>query len=118
RHALTLYETRHSNATRSRYAELPAGAALRSLDKSVPGDDCGLDLSALFHHRFEHLRQSRERNFPGDVVRCLDLFFRNQGERLAHGLRRMMERGFQRDLGIVQALGVELHLGSLRASAE
>src|ERR1700683_3900059 len=43
---------------------------------------------------------------------------RDQAKGAAHRLRRVMERGLQRDLGIVQTVGIELHFGPAGASAE
>ena len=62
--------------------------------------------------------QAGERGFASDVVRGANLLGRNQTKGAAHGFGSVMERGLKRDLGVVQTVGIELHLGSAGASAE
>ncbi len=66
----------------------------------------------------KHMMQAGKRRFAGNVIGGANLLFRNQGKCLAHGLRCVMESRFQRHFRIVQAIGVELHLGAAGASSE
>ena len=66
----------------------------------------------------EHLLQAGERGFAGDVVGGADFFGGDQAEGAAHGFRRVVERGLQRDFRVVQAIGIELHFAAAGASAE
>src|SRR5664280_75036 len=96
----------------------PASRSSACLGTSMSRNDRGLDLATALYHHLEYLRQSRQRHFARDVVGALDLPLRDQRERLSYHLRRVMERRLQRDLRVVQPLGVELHLRPLRASAK
>src|ERR1022692_204162 len=86
--------------------------------QSVARDDGGLDVASTVQHVAQHFLQAGERGFAGDVVGGADFFGGDQAEGAAHGFRRVMERGLERDLGIVQTVGIELHLGSAGASTE
>ena len=86
--------------------------------RSVAGNDGGFDVASAVQHVAQHLLQAGERSFAGDVVRGANFFGCDQSEGAAHGFRRVMKRGFQRDFGIVQAVGIELHFGSAGAPAE
>src|SRR5262249_12461161 len=63
---------------------------------SVTRDDGGLDLAPPVQHLLQDLLQFGERRFAGHVVVAFDFLFCNQSEGAAHGLRRVVERGFQR----------------------
>src|SRR5271156_6341465 len=84
----------------------------------VTGDNGGLDVAVAVQHVAENLLQPREWRLAGNVVRGTNLLLSNQCKRLAHGLRGVMERGLERDFGIVQPVGIELHLGAAGASSE
>ena len=88
------------------YDNLNSGCVL------VAGDDCGLDVAAAVQHVTQDLLQARQGRLAGNVVGGANLLGRDQSEGPAHRFRSVMERGLQRDLGIVQAIGVELHLRS------
>ena len=66
----------------------------------------------------EHRGQLAQRNFGVDEVAGADFAARDGVERLADEARRVVERGLDGDLGIVQRRGVELHLRAPRAAAE
>ena len=85
---------------------------------SDPGDNRGLDIAVPVQHVPQHIMQPRKRSFPGDVVRAAYLLLGDQSESAAHRLRRMVESRFQRDFRIVQAVGVQLHLGAGSAAAK
>src|SRR5216684_1048074 len=84
----------------------------------MSGNDCGLDVAAAIQHVTKHLLQARERSLPGNVVGWTNLFGCDQAEGAANGLRRVMERGLERDLGVMQPVGVELNFGAAGAAAE
>lgn len=65
---------------------------------SLTRNDRGLDVPVAVHHVFQDLLQARERSLAGNVVGRADLLFRDQGEGLAHAIRRVVERRFERDL--------------------
>ena len=81
-------------------------------------DDGRLDVAVAIEHVPQYLLQARQRRFAGDVVGPLDLVLADQGERFAHRLRRVMERGLQRQLVIVQALRIQRDRGPAGATAE
>src|SRR5512146_256874 len=85
---------------------------------SMAGDDCGFDVAVAVAHVTEHLLQSRERRFTGYVIIGADLALGDEREGAANGFRCVMERRFQRDLRVVETLGVEVDLGAAGASAE
>ena len=87
-------------------------------NSSVSWDDGRLDIASTVQHVAEDLLQARQGRLTGDVVGRTDLLGGNQSEGPADGFRRMVERGFQGDFGVVQAIRLELHLGSAGASAE
>ena len=84
----------------------------------MAGDDGGFDVSSAVEHVAQNFLQTGERGFAGDVVGGADFFGRDQAEGAADGFRRVMERGLERNLGIVQTVGIELHFGTAGASAE
>ena len=57
-----------------------------------------LDIPAAVQHVAQHILQTGERSFSGNVVVPTDFFLRNQTESPAHRLRRVMEGRLQRDL--------------------
>src|SRR5215472_14472352 len=59
-----------------------------------------------------------EWSFAGDVVGALDLILRNQSKSLANHFWSVMEGRLQRDLGIVQELGIEFHFGTTGAATK
>src|SRR5579864_3959432 len=85
---------------------------------SVAGDDRGLNVAPAVQHVPQNLLQARQRRLSGDVVGGANLFGRDQSEGSANRFWRVVERRFQRDFGVVQAIGLELHFGSTGASAE
>src|SRR5580658_9007258 len=95
-----------------------SGDRRRSYRPSMAGNDGGFDVAAAVQHVPQHFLQARQRSLAGDVVGGANFLGRDQAESAAHRFRRVMERGFQRDLGIVQAIGIELHFGPAGASAE
>ena len=84
----------------------------------MAGDDCGFDVAAAVQHVAQNLLQARQRRLSGDVVGGANLFCRDQAEGAANCFRRVVERCFQSDFGVVQAIGLELHFGSTGAAAE
>src|SRR5579872_3814738 len=86
--------------------------------ESVAGDDCGFDVAAAVQHVTQNLLQARQWRLPGNVVGGPNLLGRDQSKGPANCFRRVVERGFQSDFGIVQAVGFQLHFRSTRASAE
>src|SRR5580700_1798925 len=58
-------------------------------------DDRGFNVAVAIQHVTQHMLQSRERRLSGNVVRTLNLLFRNQGEGFADRFRRVMERGLK-----------------------
>ena len=84
----------------------------------MAGDDCGFDVAAAVQHVAQNLLEARQRRLSGDVVGGTNLFGRDQSEGPANRFRRVVERCFQSDFGVVQAIGFELHLGAAGASAE
>src|SRR5438552_17811083 len=72
----------------------------------MPGDDGSLNIAVAVQHVVQHLLQARQWRFSRNVVVAPDFAFRDQGKGPPHRLRSVMERGFQRDLGVVQAVGV------------
>src|SRR5271168_5524790 len=84
----------------------------------MAGNDCRLDIATAVQHVAKNFLQARERGFAGDVVGRAYFLGRDQTEGAAYGFRRVMERGLQRDLGVVQAAGIELNLGSAGAASE
>ncbi len=84
----------------------------------MAGDDCGFDVAAAVQHVTQNLLQARQRRLPGNVVGGTNLLGRDQSEGPANRFRRVVERGFQSDFGIVQAIGFELHFCSTGAAAE
>src|ERR1700758_572526 len=85
---------------------------------SVAGDDCGLDVATAVQHVPQNLLQARQRSLSGNVVGGANLFCRDQSECAANRFRRVVEGRLQRDLGIVQAIGLELHFGSTGATTK
>src|SRR5512143_3155092 len=81
-------------------------------------DDGRLDVAVAIQHVAEYVMQPGEWRRSGDVVGTAHFLFRDQPERAAHGFRRVMERGLEGDLGIMQPLRVELNLGAGGASAK
>src|SRR5258708_2470898 len=61
---------------------------------SMTRNDGRLDIAVAIQHVAEHLLQPGERRFSGDVIGRPNLLLRNQGERLAHRLRRVMKSSF------------------------
>ena len=84
----------------------------------MAGDDCGFDVAAAVQHVAQNLLEARQRRLSGDVVGGANLFCRDQSEGPANRFWSVVERRFQGDFGVVQAIGLELHLGSAGASAE
>ena len=84
----------------------------------MAGDDCGFDVAAAVQHVTQNLLQAGKRSLPRDVVGGADFFGRDQSEGPANRFRRVVERGFQGDFGLVQAIGLELHSCSTGAAAE
>src|SRR5216684_741240 len=86
--------------------------------RSVAGNDGRFDVAAAVQHVAKDLLEARQRGFAGDVVGGANLFGGDQAEGAAHGFRRVMKCGLERDLRIVQAIGIELDFGAAGASAE
>src|SRR5882724_530671 len=84
----------------------------------MAGNDGGLNLAAPVQHLLQNLFQLGKRRFPSNVIRALDVLVRDERKRLAHGLRRMVERTLDRDLRVMQAVGIQFHLGAAGASAK
>src|SRR5438874_13089210 len=81
-------------------------------------DNSRLDLAAAIYHFAQHFFQIGERSFAGHVIGTLDFVLCNECERLPHHLGRVVERRFESDLGVMQKLSIEFHLGTTGASAE
>src|SRR6266849_8282373 len=84
----------------------------------VPGDDRGLDIPVAVQHVAEHIVQTRKGRFAGNVVGATNFLLGNQTKGPAHRLRGVVESRFQSDFRVMQAVGVQLHLGSRSAPAE
>src|SRR5271168_2144213 len=84
----------------------------------VSGNDGGLNVAAAIQHVPQHLLQTGERRFSGDVFSRANLLLGNQAERFAYRVRRVMECRLQSDLGIVQTIGVEFDFHAVRAATE
>src|SRR4029077_10245818 len=84
----------------------------------MAGDDCGFDVAAAVQHVAQDLLQARERCLSGNVVCWSNLFCGDQAKGAADSFRRVMEGGLERDLGIVQAVGIELYFGATGTSAK
>src|SRR5579862_213034 len=84
----------------------------------MAGDDCGFDVAAAVQHVAQNLLEARQRRLSGDVVGGANLFGRDQSEGPANCFRRVVERRFQCDFGVMQAIGFELHFGAAGASTE
>ena len=85
---------------------------------SVAGNYGGFDIASAVQHVAENLLQARQGRLAGDVVGRTNLFCRDQSECPANCFRRVVECSFQRDFGIVQAIGLELHFRSAGAATE
>src|SRR5689334_23796410 len=70
-------------------------------------DDGRFDVAVAVQHVTKHVLQARKRLLAGDVIRALDLLLGDQRERLAHRFRGVVERRLDRDLGVMQAVGIE-----------
>src|SRR5581483_3346695 len=90
----------------------------RDPSESVAGNDRGLDVGVAVKHVAQHMLKARTRRLARNVIGAPDLLFRNQSERLAHALRSVVEGGLERDLGIMQPVGIQVDLGSRGAPAE
>src|SRR5215472_4456482 len=99
-----------------RFADKKNQAAEARQNRS--GNDGRLQLSVAVLHVLEHGGQFRERNFPGDEIAGADFSARDGFESFPHELRCVMKCRFDRDLGIVQSRGIELHVLSSRAATE
>src|ERR1022692_2847700 len=99
-----------------------AGAGVRArADRKTPsvsGNDGGLDIAVAVQHVMENLLQPGQGRLASNVIGGTNLFLRDQRERSAHGLRSVMEGRFQRDLRVMQPVGIELYLGSSGAATE
>src|SRR5271157_3816534 len=84
----------------------------------VARDDRSLDIPVAVHHVAQHIVQTRKRRFAGNVVGAANFLLGNQTEGPAHRLRSVMESRLQSDFRVVQAVGIQLHLGSRGAPAE
>src|SRR5947199_4140823 len=84
----------------------------------MPRYDRCLNSSVTLQHMPENLLQASKRCFTSNVIGGANFLFRDQIECPTHCLRSMVEGGFQRDLRIVQAVGIKLDLGAAGASAE
>src|SRR5258708_7834087 len=89
---------------------LPAG--------SVPRNNGGLYIAISVEHWTQHPPQSRQGGFAGYVIGRTNFLFCNQRERTAYGFRGMVESCFERDFRVMQAIGIELHLGPTGATAK
>src|SRR5438067_9353326 len=81
-------------------------------------DDGRLDISIPVLHVTKHMLQPRQGGLAGDVVSRTNFLFRNQCESTAHGFRRVMECCLERNLRIMQTVGVQLHLSPAGTTAE
>src|SRR5271169_3321676 len=86
--------------------------------QSVPRDYRSFDVAPAVQHVAEDLLQARQRGFASNVIGGANLLGGDQAEGPAHGFRRVMERGLERDLGIMQTVGIELHFRPAGTSAE
>src|SRR6266478_6114611 len=104
----------------SRTGETPVAPSYDSLRSAllVTRDDRRLDIPVAVQHVAQHIVQARKRRFAGNVVGAANFLLGNQTEGPAHRLRRVMECRLQSDFGVVQAIGVQLHLSSRGATAE
>src|SRR5205085_8458934 len=84
----------------------------------MSGNNCGFYIPVSVQHMSKNLLQARQRSLPGYIVGRTNLLFGNQTKGAAHRVRGMVERSFERDLRIVQTIGVELDLGPGGASAK
>src|SRR5260370_39462173 len=84
--------------------------------RSVAGNNRGLDVASAVQHMAQHVLQARQGSLSGDVVGGTNLFRRNESEGSPDSLGRMVKRRLQGDLGIVQAVGIPLHLGAYLAN--
>src|SRR5581483_12423075 len=87
-------------------------------DSSVSGNDRRLDLPAAVEHVAQNLLQPRQWRFARDVVGGANFLRRDQAKGAPNRFRSVMECGFQRDLGIVQPVGLKLYLGPAGAAAK
>src|ERR1035437_3173055 len=99
-------------------ARLKSGSSQLIRPRSMAGDDCGFDVATPVQHVTQNLLQTRQWRFPGNVVGGTNLLGRDQSEGPANCFRRVVERCFQRDLGVVQAVGLKLHFRSTSAATE
>src|SRR3974390_2358525 len=114
-----------AEAGSSRPAEMRAQAVIRCwlqyssrvsspveiVDPLVPRNNGGLDIAAAVEHVTQHVVQTRQRRLARNVVGAAHLPLGNQAERPANGFGRVVEGRFQRNLGVVQAIGIQLDLG-------
>src|SRR5580692_10375960 len=100
------------------YARASTPIRLSQNPGSVPRDDRGLDIAVAVQHVMENLLQPGKWRFAGNVIGRSNLLFGDQREGSAHSLRRVMEGGFQRDLRIVQPVGVELYFRAAGATTK
>src|SRR5579871_6898728 len=84
----------------------------------MPGYDRSLDVTVAIEHVAQNLLQPGEWRLAGNVIGRSNLLFRNQCERLTHGLGGVVERSLERDLRVVQAIGIKSDLGSSSTSAK
>src|SRR5690242_4195378 len=89
----------------------------RSL-RSMPWNNGGLDVAVSVEHVAEHIMQAGERSFTSNVIRASNFLLRNQCKSPPHRLGGVMERGLQRNLGIMQPIRIQLHLAAAGASAK
>ena len=84
----------------------------------MAGDDGGLDVAAAVEHAAQDVLQTRKRSLPGNVVGGTNFLGGDQAKGAAHGFGRVVERGLERDLGVVQAVGIDLDFGAAGTAAE
>src|SRR5215471_5458699 len=85
---------------------------------SMAGNYRRLDVASAIQHMAENLLQARQGRLAGDVVGRTNLLCRDQAKCSADSFRCVMERCLEGDLGVVQAIRFQLHLGPAGASAK
>src|SRR5579864_7969443 len=79
---------------------------------SVPGNDGSFDIAIAVQHVMENLLQPGQWRLASNVIGGTNLLLGNQRECSAHGFRGVMESRFQRDLRVMQPVGIQLHFGA------